>query len=161
VPVTVMVKVPTGVAEEVPIVNVELPEPPPIDAGLKLAVAPAGKPLALRFTVSAKPLEELIAMVELPLLPRRTASEFGEAEMLMCGWGTTLPYRRKCVSLRGPPRLSVRVTVTVWVPAGGGGEVQGVRVELPDPPPIAPGLKLALAPAGRPLADRFTVSLKP
>src|SRR5262245_19863552 len=65
VPVTVIVKAPVGVEVEVAMVSVELPEPPPIDAGLKLAVAPAGRPLALRFTVSANPPEGLTVIVEL------------------------------------------------------------------------------------------------
>jgi hypothetical protein len=84
VPVTVMVEVPNGVEVEVAIVSVELPEPL-IDAGLKLAVAPAGKPLTLRFTLSANPLEELTVMVEVPVLPRPTLIELGDAEMLKSG----------------------------------------------------------------------------
>lgn len=36
-------------------VRVELPEPPVTEAGTKLALAPAGSPLALRLTVPVKP----------------------------------------------------------------------------------------------------------
>src|SRR5262249_54456169 len=90
-----------------------------------------------------------------------TASEFGEAEMLKFGCGTEFTVSTKVVACVGLPPASVPVIVTVYVPAGVEVDVARVRVELPEPPPIAPGLKLALAPAGRPLADRFTVSLKP
>jgi hypothetical protein len=41
---------------EVVIVNVEVPEPV-TEVGLKLAVAPDGKPLALKVTVPEKPFE--------------------------------------------------------------------------------------------------------
>ena len=55
VPVSVKVYVP---AAAVPVfrVSVEDPEPPGIDAGLKLAVAPVGTPLTLRATVPVKAL---------------------------------------------------------------------------------------------------------
>ena len=51
VPVTVMVKLPDGVAAPVVMVRVDDPEPPLIEAGLKLAEAPEGSPLALNATV--------------------------------------------------------------------------------------------------------------
>ena len=50
VPVMVSVYVPVGVVVDVETVSVELPEPE-TDDGLKLAVAPVGNPLTLRFTV--------------------------------------------------------------------------------------------------------------
>jgi hypothetical protein len=43
-------------------VSVELPEPA-TDVGLKLAVAPVGNPLTLRFTVPVNPLSALIDAV--------------------------------------------------------------------------------------------------
>ena len=52
-PATVSVKVPVVV---VPVETVKVDEPEaPIDAGLKLAVAPLGKPLALNVTVPVNP----------------------------------------------------------------------------------------------------------
>jgi hypothetical protein len=54
VPVTVIVEVPSGVVGAVLTVSVEL-LPAVTEAGLKLAVAPAGRPLALRLTVPAEP----------------------------------------------------------------------------------------------------------
>jgi len=48
--------VPAAVELVVLMVRVDNPEPPPIEAGLKLGVAPEGKPLALSATVPAYPL---------------------------------------------------------------------------------------------------------
>jgi hypothetical protein len=48
--------VPAGVVLEVETLRVEEPEPPLIDAGLKVPMAPAGSPLTLRLTVSLNPL---------------------------------------------------------------------------------------------------------
>jgi hypothetical protein len=62
VPVIVSGYVPVGVVDAVETVSVEFPEPP-TDIGLKLAVAPVGSPLTLRFTVPAKPLRALIDAV--------------------------------------------------------------------------------------------------
>jgi hypothetical protein len=49
--VIVIVEAPAGVELPVVMVRVDDPEPPLIEAGLKLAVAPEGKPLALSDTV--------------------------------------------------------------------------------------------------------------
>lgn len=46
---------PVGVVLEVATLNVEEPEPPPTEAGLKIAVAPLGSPLALKLTVAVNP----------------------------------------------------------------------------------------------------------
>jgi len=60
--------VPAAVATPTTRVNVD--EPPAVtDAGLKLADAPAGKPLALRLTVCAEPLVTAVEIVDVPLLP--------------------------------------------------------------------------------------------
>lgn len=61
-PVMVRVYVPAGVVDAVATVSVELPDVL-IDVGLKLAVAPVGKPLTLRFTVSLKPFKSLTVVV--------------------------------------------------------------------------------------------------
>ena len=53
VPVMVNGKLPVGVVLLVVTVSVELPDVS--DAGLKLPVAPAGRPLTLRLTVPVKP----------------------------------------------------------------------------------------------------------
>lgn len=46
---------PAAVAVVVVRLSVELPDPPAIDAGTKLALAPVGRPLTLRLTVSVNP----------------------------------------------------------------------------------------------------------
>ena len=53
-PMIVRVYVPVGVVVAVEIVSVELPDVE-TDEGLKLAVAPVGKPFTLRLTVPVKP----------------------------------------------------------------------------------------------------------
>jgi len=55
----VSVELPAGVELVVDIVRVEDPEPL-TDAGLKLAVAPAGKPLAAKVTLPLKPFSAVI-----------------------------------------------------------------------------------------------------
>lgn len=55
VPVTVRVNVPWVVEVVVLMLRLALPEPPVIDAGTKLALAPAGSPLTLKLTVSVNP----------------------------------------------------------------------------------------------------------
>jgi hypothetical protein len=61
-PVRVNVTLPAGV--EVPVTTVIVAEPEPVrDAGLKLALAPVGKPVALSDTVPANPLSALTLAV--------------------------------------------------------------------------------------------------
>ncbi len=62
VPVIVKVNVPDGVDVLVVTDMVEEPEPA-TEAGLKLALAPAGKPLALKLTVPVKPPDPVTVAV--------------------------------------------------------------------------------------------------
>ncbi len=62
VPVIVSVYVPAGVVEAVETDKVEFPEPA-TEVGLKLPVAPLGKPLTLRFTVPVKPFTAVMVVV--------------------------------------------------------------------------------------------------
>jgi hypothetical protein len=57
-----MVDVPAGVDPVVETVNVDEPEPL-TDAGLKLAAAPLGEPLALSDTAPLKPFKAVVEMV--------------------------------------------------------------------------------------------------
>ena len=59
VPLMVTVTVPVVVLLVVVMVSVDDPEPPLMEAGLKLAVAPEGKPLALSVTVPVYPFTGL------------------------------------------------------------------------------------------------------
>jgi hypothetical protein len=77
----VRVYVPCGVEVEVLTLSVELPEPPAIEGGVKLALAPAGSPLTLRLTVSVNPpLGVTVAVYEVPL-PACTVCDGGAAVM--------------------------------------------------------------------------------
>ena len=55
VPLTVNVYVPAAVDEDVVTLSVDEPEPPLIEAGLKLVPAPAGTPVALKLTEPVNP----------------------------------------------------------------------------------------------------------
>ena len=86
VPVTVIVYVPVGVLE--PTVAVIVEEPPAVtEAGLKLADAPAGRPLALRLTVCADPLVTAVEMVDVPLAPCAIVRLLGLAKIEKSGGG--------------------------------------------------------------------------
>ncbi len=57
--------------------------------GLKVATAPAGRPLMLRATLPAKPLTEPVATVKLAELPAITLCPEGEAVKVKFGGGLT------------------------------------------------------------------------
>jgi hypothetical protein len=120
--------------------------------GLKAAVAPPGRPFALRATAPSNPLDDVIVMVVVPLglLERLTDTVVGLAVTVM------LPPRLT-VNMRLVEWLSaplVPVTVRVYVPAG---VPFGVNVKLDlFEPLIEVGLKVAVKPAGSVL-----VMLKP
>ena len=69
-------------------VIVELPEPgAAMEAGLKLTATPAGWPVADRATAELNPPETAIPSAEVPLLPRPTVAEAGDAEIVKSGIG--------------------------------------------------------------------------
>jgi len=67
-----------GAAVPAPTVSVELP-PAVTEVGLSVAVAPAGAPVTVRFTVSAVPLVTAVEMVDVPLAPCASESVVGLA----------------------------------------------------------------------------------
>src|SRR5216684_3554045 len=72
-PVIVNEYVPVAVDAPTVIVKVELPEPgAAMEVGLKPAVAPVGRPLALSATAALKPPETAVVTVEDPEAPRTT-----------------------------------------------------------------------------------------
>jgi len=81
VPVMVKVYVPAGVV--VLVVTDIVDEPDPVaDVGLKLALAPAGNPLALKVTTPANPPDPVtVAVYDVPL-PAVTVAEAGVAAMV-------------------------------------------------------------------------------
>jgi hypothetical protein len=79
-PVIVVAYVPAGVELEVAIVSDD-DEPEVTDDGVNVAVAPAGRPLALSETVSAEPDVTAVETVAAALLPATTLAEVGLTEM--------------------------------------------------------------------------------
>jgi hypothetical protein len=68
-------------------VRVEVPEPgATIEVGLKVAVTPAGWPVADKATEESKPPETAVVIVDVPLVPCTTETEVGAAEMEKVGF---------------------------------------------------------------------------
>ena len=64
--------------------------PPVAGFGLKLAVTPAGNPLAVKETPAVKPPVRVIVIVLVPLAPRLIVKLAGFAESVKSGVGTSL-----------------------------------------------------------------------
>jgi len=109
----VMVTVPVVALLVVAMVSVDDPEPPLTEAGLKLAVAPEGKPLALSVTVPAYPLTGLTDAVYVVLFPCVTVCEPGDADSEKLGTNTGLTVKVTLVVCIGLPLVSFPVIVTV------------------------------------------------
>ena len=82
VPVTITELVPAVAVLDAVRVRVLVPV---VDAGLKLAVTPAGKPLAASATVPVKPFTGVTVIVLLPLAPCAIESVAGFALSLKLG----------------------------------------------------------------------------
>src|ERR1019366_4457064 len=143
VPVIVSVDVPSGVVELVVTVSVEVPEPVTV-AGEELAVAPAGSPLALSVTTPLNPFSAPMLVVKVVAFPTTTVCELGVAVRLKFGGGWVA--------------ATVKLTLAVWVKLPLVPVI--VSVDVPEPVTVA-GEKLAVAPAGNPLALSVTAPLKP
>jgi hypothetical protein len=158
VPVIVNVDVPAGVLPVVVTVNVEVPAPVTVP-GEKLAVAPVGNPLALSVTTPPNPFNDPMLAVYVVAFPAITVRVLGVTEIVKSGGGgcvfTTKLTVVLCVKLPLTP-----VIVSVDVPTGVLPLVVTVNVELPVPVTVA-GEKLAVAPAGNPLALSVTTPLNP
>ncbi len=154
VPVMVTGKVPADVELLVEMLNAE--EPGPAGFGLKLALAPVGKPVALKDTVPLKPLSGLTVMVLLALPPGLTVAEVGFATNVKSAGAVTT--RLTVVVCVRPPL--VPVMVSVYVPGGVVQLAVALSVDVPEPLTEA-GLKLVVIPEGELLALSATVPLKP
>ena len=87
VPVMVIVYVPVAVEEATAMVMVDVPEPGAgMDEGLRLTVTPAGWPVADKPMAELKPPDTVAVIVDVPLFPRTTETEAGEAEMEKLGF---------------------------------------------------------------------------
>jgi len=122
--------------------------------GLKLAVTPAGNPVALKVTPPVKPPICLIEIALVPLALRLIARLAGLAVSAKSGAGTIRLI--VAVLVRPPP-----VPVTVSVAAPRAAALDAVRVSVLLVPVVEAGLKLAVTPLGNPLALKATLSGKP
>ena len=134
-------------------------EPEPVtDAGLKLALAPLGNPLAVKVTTPANPPDPVaVAEYDVPL-PAVTVCEAGVAEIEKSP--TTAALTTRVTEAVWTSEPLVPVMVNGKLPVGVVLLVVIVNVELPEVVMDA-GLNEAVAPAGIPLALRATVPVKP
>jgi len=149
----VNVELAVGVVPEVVTVRVVVPAPV-IVAGLNVAVAPDGSPVTVGVTVPLKPLTAVVLTVYVVLAPATTVCVAGAGTRVK---STTLSVTGKlCTTVPFVP-----VMVTVELAAGVLPKVVTVKVDVPVLPVMLEGLKLAVAPAGSPVAVRATFPVNP
>lgn len=154
VPVIVSVVAPEGIAPFVVTVRTEIAEPLSV-GGVKEAVAFAGNPLTARLTLPVKPFNAVTPTMYFAVDPL-SVWEAGTDEREKSGVDpTTRP--RPAVCVRTP---LVPVTVRKKVPTGVAAVVRMVSVEKPEEYKDT-GLNEAVAPAGSPLTERFTLPVNP
>ncbi|TME29942.1 MAG: hypothetical protein E6I66_10500 [Chloroflexi bacterium] len=159
-PVTVRVNVPIAADAVVPIVSVELC-PAVTSAGLNVALAPEGSPLANRLTVRAVPDATCVLTVYVVLEPATIVRLAGAALMeKSSGAVAAVTVRMATVECDVGGELYWPVIVKPKVPVAAVAVVDTVRVEF-CPALIEAGLKLAFAPDGNPVAERLTVRAAP
>jgi hypothetical protein len=151
VPLTVTLDVPVvAVPEDV---TVSTDDPPEVTlGGLNEALVPEGRPLADRLTDCAEPLVTAVLMVEVPLPPCVKATDDGLTEIEKLFPTTGLITKVTVVGC--VPLVPVPLMISGYVPAAAVPEFKLSVEELPAV--MLVGLKEALAPDGRPLAERLT-----
>ena len=154
-PVIFTVYLRTGVVVAADIVSLDVKSGVP-ETGVKVAVTPAGRPEADKLTVLVKSSLARTDTVALTDSPCTAEPEVGLTEMLKSGAAVTVSWK-VVVCVFPPP---VPVIVILYVPAGVVVTVKIVRAELKSGTP-EDGSKVAVAPAGRPEAERLTRSLNP
>lgn len=95
-PVAVIVIADVPLVAVLPTVNVSVELPPPgaaMDAGLKLAVTPVGRPEAERETAELKPPLTVVEIVVLPELPWMTERLAGDALSVKLGEAAAFTVR--------------------------------------------------------------------
>jgi hypothetical protein len=154
------VDVPTAADVVVAIESVELC-PAVTDAGLNVAVAPEDSPLADRVTVRAVPETSCVLIANVVLEPATTVRLAGlaliEKSSVVVAAVTVRLTEVECVD---GGELYWPVIVTPNVPVAAVPVVDTVSVEF-WPAVTEVGLKLALAPAGSPVAVRLTARAVP
>lgn len=152
-PLIVTVPEPTVAVFEAAKVTVLVPV---VDAGVREAVTPEGRPLALKATVPPKPPVGVMVMVLIAVVPWLSDRLAGLAARENPGITGALTVRLTdavCVSVPLVP-----VTVMLVVPVVAVLDAVKVSVLLPL---VDAGLKLAVTPAGKPLVERATLPLNP
>src|SRR5215471_3981430 len=127
---------------------------PVVEAGLKLAVTPAGRPLTLNATLPLNPPLGVTVTVLVPVPPWATVTAVAVREK--SGGCTAFTVRLIVVVLVSAPLEPV--TVTVAAPIAAVLDAVKVRVLVP---PVEAGLKFAVTPAGSPLTLSTTEPLNP
>jgi hypothetical protein len=130
---------------------------PVVDGGLKAAVTPPGKPLALKATLLVNPPVRLIVIVLAPLAPRFTVRLAGLAERVKSGVGGALIVRINAIVRVSPPPTPLIVTFVIPVAA----VLDAARVNALLFPVVEVGLNVAVTPLGNPLALRATLLVNP
>src|SRR5262249_17871182 len=159
VPLIVTVRLPAGVFGCVVTFSVALPEPA-MEAGVNVAVAFAGRPVANRLTVPAKTFKAPTVTAKVVLFPCVTLRELGVAEIVKSGDGWLCGFTVSAtVAVRTRDPLAP-VIVSVELPDGVLAAVVTVSVALPDPLTVE-GVNDAVDLLGRPVTPRFTALAKP
>ncbi len=124
--------------------------------GLNEAVTPLGNPDAVKVTLPVKPFEAVIVIVLVPLLPRVIVRLFGEADNVK--FAAVEAFTVRLIEVVWVKPLDVPVTVTVAVPVAA--VLLAVSVNTLEE--VAGfGLKDAVTPLGKPVAEKVTLPVKP
>ena len=153
-PVTVMVAAPRVAVLDAVKVRVLVPV---VEAGLKAVVTPAGNPLAVKATAPVNPPDGVTVRTLEPVAPCATETLAGLAANVKLGVCTAVTVKlRVAVCVRVP---LTPVTVTVAAPRVA--VLEAVKVRVLALVVVEAGLKLAVTPAGNPLAVSATAPVNP
>ena len=129
---------------------------PVVGSGLKTAVTPVGRPLALRSTEAVK-LVRVMAIVLVAVAPWVTLTAAGEADSVKFDDGFTVSAMVVVRVSAGVPPVPLMVTFTGPPVVAVAAAVKVTTLLLPV---VGSGLKTAVTPVGRPLALRSTEAVK-
>ncbi len=124
--------------------------------GLKDAVTPPGMPEADKLTFPLKPFWGVTLIVLVPLVPCTIVTLLGDEERVKFAGGTAFTVREIVATFDKLPDVPVIVTVKVPVEAA----LLAVNVKVLAVAVLL-GLKDAVTPLGKPVADKLTLPLKP
>lgn len=153
-PVTVIVAAPIVAVLDAVKVRVLVPV---VEAGLNAAVTPAGNPLVVSATAPVNPPDGVTVTTLEPVAPCATETLAGLAASEKLGvWTAVTVKLRVAVCVRVP---LTPVTVTVAAPRVA--VLEAVKVKVLALVVVEAGLKLAVTPAGNPLAVSATAPVNP